>query len=115
MTVKITTRQTGAVTVVDLDGRITIGPTANEFGEKIRELTASGEKQLVLNLAELSYVDSCGIGALVASYSSLAKAGGVLRLLNPQKRVRELLDITHVSSLFQIFDNEAAAVGSFGS
>lgn len=115
MTVKTTVREAGSVTIVDLAGRVTLGASASTFGDKIRELTAAGKKQILLNLADLSYLDSSGIGELVASVSTAARAGGSMKLLNPQKRVREILDITHVSSMFEIFDNEAAGVKSFAA
>jgi anti-sigma B factor antagonist len=107
------TRQSGGVTLVDLAGRITLGPAASAFGDKIRELTGAGHKSLVLNFADISYIDSSGLGELVASLSSVAQQGGTVKLLKLNKRVAEILKITNVESLFQVFDDEAAAVKSF--
>lgn len=113
MTVKTTTREVGPVTVIDVSGRVTAGPGSTVVSEQTRELMAAGHTKILLNLGELLYVDSSGLGDLVASLTAVTKGGGALKLLNPTKRILELLKITHVESLFQIFDNEEAAVESF--
>lgn len=113
MGTKWKTRRVGDVTVVDAEGRITMGDGSSTLRETIRDLAAAGNKNVVLNLAEISYVDSSGIGELVAGLGPLSKEGGALKLLNPSKRVRDLLEMTRVLTLFQVFDNEDAAVRSF--
>ena len=112
MTVTTTTRQSGDVTILDVAGRVSMGPDAAAFGHKIRELAAGGQRRIVLNLTDLTYIDSSGIGELVGALASVTKSGGAMRLLKPQQRVQDILGLTHVTSLFQIFDDEAAAVQS---
>ena len=113
MIVSAKTRQAGDVMVVDLSGRITLGPSATSFAETIRKLAAAGHKNLLLNFADISYVDSSGLGELVATLTAVSKQGGSMKLLNPTQRVREILEITKVNTLFQVFNDEAAAVRSF--
>jgi anti-sigma B factor antagonist len=111
--VKLTTRQVGDVTVVDAVGRITLGEGASVFRDKIRELAASGSKKLLLNLAEVSYIDSSGIGEMVSGFTTVTNQGGVVKLLNLTKRVKDLLQITKLYTVFEVFDDEASAVRSF--
>jgi anti-sigma B factor antagonist len=111
--VKLTTRQVGDVTVVDAVGRITLGEGASVFRDKIRELAASGNKKLLLNLAEVSYIDSSGIGEMVSGFTTVTNQGGVVKLLNLTKRVKDLLQITKLYTVFEVFDDEASAVRSF--
>jgi anti-sigma B factor antagonist len=113
MSAGIKTRQSGNVTIVDVAGRVTLGGGSVIFSNTARELTAGGHKNLVFNMADISYLDSSGLGELVASLTVATKQGGSLKLLNPVARVKELLKITRVDKLFQIFDNEEAAVRSF--
>lgn len=113
MSVKLTTRQVGDVTVIDAVGRITLGEGASMFRDKIRELAAGGHKKMLLNLAEISYIDSSGIGEMVSGYTTVANQGGVVKLLNLTKRVKDLLQITKLYTVFEVFEDEAAAVRSF--
>jgi anti-sigma B factor antagonist len=113
VSVKLTTRQVGDVTVIDAEGRITLGEGSSSFREIIREKVAKGEKKLLLNLAEVSYIDSSGIGELVSAYTTVTNHGGSLKLLNLTKRVKDLLQITKLYTVFEVFDDEAAAVRSF--
>ncbi len=113
MSVKMTTRQVGDVTVIDVVGRITLGEGASAFRDTIRELAANGKKKLLLNLAEVSYIDSSGIGEMVSGFTTVANQGGAVKLLNLTKRVRDLLQITKLYTVFEVFDDEAAAVRSF--
>ena len=113
MSVKLTTRQVGDVTVVDAVGRITLGEGASTFRDSIRDLVASGNKKLLLNLAEISYIDSSGIGELVSGFTTVANQGGTVKLLNLTKRVQDLLQITKLYTVFEVFDDEAKAVQSF--
>ncbi len=113
MSVKLTNRQVGDVTVIDAVGRITLGEGASTFRDRVRELAASGRKKLLLNLADVSYIDSSGIGELVSGFTTLANQGGTLKLLNLTKRVKDLLQITKLYTVFEVHEDEAAAVRSF--
>ena len=113
MSVKLTTRQVGDVVVVDAVGRITLGEGASMFRDKIRDLASNGHKKLLLNLAEISYIDSSGIGELVSGFTTVTNLGGAVKLLNLTKRVKDLLQITKLYTVFEVFDDEAAAVRSY--
>ena len=110
---KWNSRQVGNVTVVDAAGRITIGEGANQLRDTIRELVTSGRRNLVLNMAATTYLDSSGIGELVAALTAAMTQGGSLKLLNISKRIQDMLQLTRVDKLFQAFTDEAAAVNSF--
>ena len=113
MSVKLTNRQVGDVTVIDASGRITLGEGSSTFRDAIRDLTAKGNKKLLLNLGDVSYIDSSGIGEMVSGFTSVTNQGGQLKLLNLTKRVKDLLQITKLYTVFEVFDDEAAAVRSF--
>ena len=113
MSVKLTTRQVGDVTVVDAVGRITLGEGASTFRDTIRDLASSGHKKILLNLGEVSYIDSSGIGEMVSGFTTVTNQGGLVKLLNLTKRVKDLLQITKLYTVFEVFDDEAAAVRSF--
>lgn len=113
MSVKMTTRQVGDVTVVDAVGRITLGDGASAFRDTIRDLAAGGKKKLLLNLAEVSYIDSSGIGEMVSGFTTVTNQGGQVKLLNLTKRVKDLLQITKLYTVFEVFEDEAAAVRSY--
>ncbi len=113
MSVKLTTRQVGDVTVVDAVGRITLGEGASTFRDTVRDLASNGHKKLLLNLAEVSYIDSSGIGEMVSGFTTVTNQGGQVKLLNLTKRVKDLLQITKLYTVFEVFDDEAAAVRSF--
>ena len=113
MSVKLTTRQVGDVTVIDAAGRITLGEGASAFRDIIRDLATKGDKKLLLNLAEVSYIDSSGIGELVSGFTTVTNHGGSLKLLGLSKRVKDLLQITKLYTVFEVFDDEAEAIRSF--
>ena len=113
MSVKLTTRKVGDVTVIDSAGRITLGEGSSIFRDTIRGLASKGDKKLLLNLAEVSYIDSSGIGELVSAFTTVTNQGGQLKLLNLTKRIQDLLQITKLYTVFEVFDDEAAAVRSF--
>lgn len=113
MSVKLTTRQVGDVSVMDAVGRITLGEGSSVFRETLRELVGKGQKKVLLNLAGVSYIDSSGIGELVSGFTSVTNQGGQLKLLNLNKRVQDLLQITKLYTVFEVFEDEAAAVRSF--
>ena len=109
----LTERQIGAVTVLDLVGKLTIDHDAQRLKDKINSLIQQGRTQIVLNLTDVSYIDSGGLGQLVASYGSVAKASGGLKLLGVSKRNHDLLSITRLVTLFDAYDSEKEAVESF--
>ena len=113
MSVKLTTRQVGDVTVIDAVGRITLGEGSSVFRDTLKDLTAAGNKKLLLNLAEVSYIDSSGIGEMVSGFTSVTNQGGQLNLLNLTKRVKDLLQNTKLYTVFEVYDDEAAAVRSY--
>lgn len=113
MSVKLTSRHVGDVTVVDAAGRITLGEGASAFRDMIRELTAAGNKKLLLNLSEVSYIDSSGIGEMVSGYTNITNGGGQLKLVGLSKRIKDLLQITKLYTVFEAYDDEAEAVRSF--
>jgi anti-sigma B factor antagonist len=113
VSVNLTTRQVGDVTVVDAVGRITLGEGSSLLREDLRQMIGKGQKKILLNLAEVSYIDSSGIGELVSGFTTVTNQGGELKLLNLTKRVHDLLQITKLYTVFEVFDDEAAAVRSF--
>jgi anti-sigma B factor antagonist len=98
---------------VDAVGRITLGDGATTFRDTIRDLANGGNKKLLLNLAEVSYIDSSGIGEMVSGFTTVTNQGGQVKLLNLTKRVKDLLQITKLYTVFEVFDDEAHAVRSF--
>jgi anti-sigma B factor antagonist len=113
MSAKLNTRQVGAVTVIDVVGQITLGEGSSLLREEVRDLIAKGNKKILLNLRDVSYIDSSGIGELVAGYTSLANAGGEVKLLGLTKRVQDLLQITKLYTVFDVHEDEAHALRSF--
>ena len=113
MSVKLNSRQVGDVTVIDISGRITLGEGSSALRDVLRELTAKGDKKILLNLGDVSYIDSSGIGELVSGFTTVANKGGTLKLLNLTKRVKDLLQITKLYTVFDVHEDEAHAVRSF--
>jgi len=113
MSVKLTVRQVGDVSVIDVAGRITLGEGSSALRDTVREMVGKGQKKLLLNLGDVSYIDSSGIGELVSGFTTVTNSGGQLRLVNLQKRVKDLLQITKLYTVFEVHDDEAAAVRSF--
>ena len=111
----INQRQAGDVTVLDLSGKITIGEGSVQLREAVRGLLESGNKKILLNLGDVSYVDSSGIGELVSSYTTTSNNGGQLKLLNLTKKIQDLLMITKLLTVFQTFDSEEAALASYSA
>jgi anti-sigma B factor antagonist len=106
-------RQAGDVTILDLSGKITIGEGSVQLREAVRKLLDEGKKKILLNLGDVSYVDSSGIGELVSSYTTTNNNGGQLKLLNLTKKIQDLLMITKLLTVFETHDSEEAAVASF--
>lgn len=113
MTMKASSRQVNSVTVVDMSGRITLGEGSVVLRDTIRDLLSKGDKKILLNLGNVTYIDSSGIGELVSAFTSVRNQGGELKLLNLTKKVHDLLQITKLYTVFDIRDDETAAIGSF--
>ena len=113
MSVKLGTRQVGDVSVVDAAGRITLGEGSSALRDGIRDLVNKGQKKILLNLAEVSYIDSSGIGELVSAFTTVTNQGGQLKLLSLTKRVKDLLQITKLYTVFDVHEDEAHAIRSF--
>ncbi len=113
MSVKLTTRQVGDVTVIDVAGRITLGEGSSVLRDAMRDLVSKGQKKILLNLGEVSYIDSSGIGELVSGFTTVTNSGGALKLLNLNKRVKDLLQITKLYTVFDVHEDEAGAIRSF--
>src|SRR5215216_6354129 len=113
MDIKIEERPIGGVTVLDLVGKLTMDQGAQHLKDKINSLISQERTHIVLNLKDVPYIDSGGLGQLVASYGSVMKTGGALRLLNVNSRNHDLLSITRLVTVFDSFDSEAEAVQSF--
>jgi anti-sigma B factor antagonist len=113
MSVSVVTRQVGDVTVLDIAGRITLGEGSSTLRESLRTATASRNAKVLLNLEDVTYIDSSGIGELVSGFTNLQELGGQLKLLNLTKRVKDLLQITKLYTVFEVFDDEATAIRSF--
>ena len=113
MSLKLTSRQVGDVTVIDATGRITLGEGASAFRDVLRDLSAKGNKNLLLNLSDVSYIDSSGIGEMVSGFTTVTNGGGHLKLVGLSKRVKDLLQITKLYTVFDTYDDEADAVRSF--
>ena len=112
-TLNITGRQMDDVNILDLDGKILLGETNRQLHEAIYELIAEGKNRVVLNLEKVSSIDSSGLGEIVASFSTLAKAGGTLKLVNIPERVTDVMTVTKLYTVFDVYDSEADAVNSF--
>ena len=115
MTMKASTRQVDGVTIVDLSGRITLGEGSVVLRDTVRDLLGKGQKKILLNLGDVSYIDSSGIGELVSAYTTVRNQSGDLRLLNLTKKVHDLLQITKLYTVFDVKDDEMSAVKSFST
>jgi anti-sigma B factor antagonist len=113
VTMKASTRNVDQITVVDLSGRITLGEGSVVLRDTVRNLVGQGNKKILLNLGDVNYIDSSGIGELVSAFTSVRNQGGELKLLNLTKKVHDLLQITKLYTVFDVKDDEAAAIKSF--
>jgi len=113
MNMTITTRESGDVTIVDLRGRLVVGAEGTALRRQVRDLLHEGKNKLLLNVGQVDYIDSSGLGELVSAFSSVQKQGGELKLLNLAKKSYDLLRITKLHTFFEIMDDEASAVKSF--
>ena len=113
MSMKASNRQVNGITIVDLSGRITLGEGSVVLRDTIRDLVSKGNTKILLNLGDVTYIDSSGIGELVSAFTTVRNQSGELKLLNLTKKVHDLLQITKLYTVFDIKDDEAAAVQSF--
>ncbi len=113
MSMKVSTRQVDGITILDMSGRITLGEGSVTLRDAVRDVLAKGTKQILLNLGEITYIDSSGIGELVSAFTTVKNSGGELKLLNLTKKVHDLLQITKLYTVFDVKDDEASAVASF--
>jgi anti-sigma B factor antagonist len=110
---KASTRQVDGVTIVDLSGRITLGEGSVVLRDTIKDLLGKGQTKILLNLGDVSYIDSSGIGELVSAFTSVRNQGGELKLLHLTKKVHDLLQITKLYTVFDVRDDEAGAIAAF--
>jgi len=110
---KIEARTVGDINILDCSGKITLGEGTMTVRNTVRDLLKNDVKKIILNLADVNYIDSSGIGELVSTYTTVTNSGGQLKLLNLTKKIHELLAITKLLTVFQVFDNEQTALASF--
>jgi anti-sigma B factor antagonist len=113
VSMKTSTRQVDGITIVDLSGRITLGEGSVLLRDVVRDLVTKGQRKILLNLGDVTYIDSSGIGELVSAFTTVRNQGGELKLLNLTKKVHDLLQITKLYTVFDIKDDEASAVAAF--
>jgi anti-sigma B factor antagonist len=113
MSMKFKTREVNGVTVLDLSGKITLGEGSITIRDAVKDELAKGHTKILLNLADVNYIDSSGLGELVGAFTTVKNAGGELKLLQLTKKVQDLLQITKLYTVFDVFDDEASAIGSF--
>ncbi|MCX6549490.1 MAG: STAS domain-containing protein [Acidobacteria bacterium] len=115
MAMQIDERKIGDVTILDMKGKMTLGDGDEMLRNKINGIIAAGAKKIVLNLGDVPYIDSAGLGEVVRTYTTVSRQGGTLKLLNLTKRIQDLLAITKLLTVFETFDTENEAVKSFGA
>ena len=113
MALQMREHDVNGVSVVEIDGRIVLGEESNSFRERIKQLLAAGKKKIVLNLANVTYIDSAGLGTLVATFHSARSQGATLKLANLGTKFKEVLQVTKLMTVFDVYDNETAAIQSF--
>ncbi|HWR53073.1 MAG TPA: STAS domain-containing protein [Bryobacteraceae bacterium] len=114
MSLKFDIRHVDSVAIIDLSGRITMGEAAGMLRDTIKELIAEDHKNILLNLENVSYIDSSGLGELVGAFATVGNRGGKLKLLHLQKRIKELMQVTKLLTIFDVYEDEGLAVRSFG-
>jgi anti-sigma B factor antagonist len=112
---KMTSREIDGITVLTLEGRIVLGEESNALREQIKSLLAAGKHKIVLNMGQVTYIDSAGLGTLVASHHSARTQGATLKLSNLGKKFQEILQVTKLLTVFEVYDSEAAAISSFSN
>ena len=114
MSLKMRTREVNGVIIIDLSGQITIGEACAAIRDEVRDQLGQKFSKILLNLADVTYIDSAGLGELTAAYMSVKNRGGELKILNLTKRVRDLMQITKLLTVFDVYDDEKTAIASFG-
>jgi anti-sigma B factor antagonist len=109
----IASREVDGVTVLDLNGRITLGEGSVQLRDAIRDLIGKGQKSILLNLSDVNYIDSSGLGELVSAYTTARNQGAALKLLGLTKKVNDLLQLTKLYTVFDIYDDEASGIASY--
>ena len=115
VSIKASTRQQQDVTIVDLSGQIKLGEGSSVLRETVKDLLGKGRKKILLNLAEINYIDSSGVGELVSAFTSVRNQGGELKLLHLTRKVHDILQITKLYTVFDVRDDEAGAIASFNN
>jgi anti-sigma B factor antagonist len=110
---KMTERKVDGVSVLDLEGRIVLGEESSALRERVKELLGQNRKKIVLNMGQVSYIDSAGLGALVAAHTSAKNQGATLKLVNLGTKFREVLQVTKLLTVFEVYDTEQAAIADF--
>ncbi len=113
MPLKMTERMVDGVSVLDLEGRIVLGDESSALRERVKALLEQGRRKIVLNMGQVTYIDSAGLGALVAAYTSAQNSGASLKLINLGSKFREVLQVTKLLTVFDVYDTEQAAISSF--
>jgi len=115
MSLKMRTREANGIVIIDLSGQITLGEASASVRDEVRDQTSHGSRKILLNLADVTYIDSAGLGELTAAFMSVKNRGGELKLLNLTKRVRDVMQITKLYTVFDVHDDERKAIASFAS
>ena len=113
MALKITEREENGISILSLDGRIVLGEESNALREKVKALLAAGQKKVVLNMADVTYIDSSGLGTMVALHTSAKSQGASMKISNLGSKFQEILQVTKLVTVFDAYPTEAAAIGSF--
>ena len=113
MALTIASRELDGVTILDLNGRITLGEGSVQIRDAIRDLIGKGQKRILVDLGEVNYIDSSGLGELVSAYTTVKNQGASLKLLKLTRKVHDLLQLTKLYTVFDIYDDEASAIASF--
>lgn len=113
MSMKVSTRQVDGIVIMDMSGRITLGEGSVTLRDSVRDVLSKGQTHILLNLGDVTYIDSSGIGELVSAFTTVKNAGGELKLLNLTRKVHDLLQITKLYTVFDVKDDEASAIASF--
>ncbi len=115
MALKMTSREVDGISVLTLEGRIVLGEESNALREQVKGMLAAGQRKVVLNMGQVTYIDSAGLGTLVAAHHSARTQGATLKLSNLGKKFQEILQVTKLLTVFEVYDSEAAAISSFSA
>ena len=113
MALKMTDREVDGITVVSMDGRIVLGEESNALRERVRGMLGAKKTKIILDMGNVTYIDSAGLGTLVATYHSARQQGATMKLVNLGQKFKEVLQVTKLLTVFEVHDTEAAAVSSF--